>query len=104
MYTCPIELSDVRYNASTGCFEASVTVHDNSTIRSYACEIDAPISMTFEDAAKGLARQAIRRHQSRGGLFSEITSYTPRARAGRPGFDPVRWLEELVTRPGRRAA
>ena len=104
MYTCPIELSDVRYNASTACFEASVTVHDNSTVRQYACAIAAPISTSFEEAAKGLARQAIRRHQHRGGLFSEVTSFRPKARAGRRGFDPVRWLGELVKRPGEHAA
>ncbi|MFC6636478.1 orotidine 5-phosphate decarboxylase [Sulfitobacter sp. JBTF-M27] len=104
MYTCPIQLSDVRYNASSSSFEALVTVHDNSTVRRYACAINAPISMTFEDAAKGLARQAIRRHQHRGGLFSNAACHAPKQRAGRPGFDPLRWLESIVTRPGRKAA
>ncbi|NNK15964.1 MAG: orotidine 5-phosphate decarboxylase [Sulfitobacter sp.] len=104
MYTCPIQLSDVRYNASNGSFEASVTVHDNSTVRRYACSINAPISTTFKDAAEGLARQAVRRHQHRGGLFSEVATYAPKQRAGRPGFDPLRWLESIATRPGRKAA
>ncbi|MEW9919824.1 orotidine 5-phosphate decarboxylase [Marimonas sp. MJW-29] len=104
MYTCPIQLSDVRYNAATQSFEASVTVHDNSTVRRYACAIDAPITMTFEDAARGLSRQAIRRHQHRGGLFSEVGTYKVRQRAGRRGFDPLRWFEGIVSRPGRTAA
>ena len=104
MYTCPVELSDVRYNASIGCFEASVTVHDSSTVRKYACAIAAPISTTFEEAAKGLARQAIRRHQHRGGLFSERLPRMTKGRAGRRDFDPVRWLADLVKGPGRHAA
>ena len=104
MYTCPIQLKDVRYNAATQCFEASVTVHDNSTVRSYACAIAAPITMNFDDASRGLARQAIRRHQHRGGLFSEVGRFEPRQRAGRKGFDPVRWLENLIGLPERRAA
>ena len=104
MYTCPIQLSDVRYNAASGAFEASVTVHDNSTVRRYACAIDAPITMTFEEASRGLAQQALRRHQRRGGLFSEVLTPKPRQRAGRPGFAPLQWLEGLISRSDRTAA
>jgi len=104
MYTCPIELSSVRYNAAAQQFEASVTVHDNTIIRRYACAIPAPISMPFEQASKGLAKQAIRRHQARGGLFSEVTHVASQQRAGRRSFDPVRWLESLLNTEGRTAA
>ncbi len=104
MYTCPIQLTDVRYNAASQTFEALVTVHDNTLVRRYACAFQAPMTLTFDDAAKGLAKQAIRRHQHRGGLFSEPNSHKPRQRAGRPGFDPVRWLESLITRSDRTAA
>ena len=62
MQTVPLQLSDVIYNAATQSFEALVTAHDAGTARSYACAIDAPITMAFEDAAAGLARQAMRRH------------------------------------------
>ncbi|MEX0370146.1 MAG: hypothetical protein AB3N09_05895 [Tateyamaria sp.] len=62
MQTVPLQLSDVIYNAATQSFEALVTVHDTGETRSYACAIDAPITMAFEDAAAGLAKQAMRRH------------------------------------------
>lgn len=62
MQTVPLQLSDVIYNAATQSFEALVTVHDAGGARSYACAIDAPITMEFEDAAKGLTTQAMRRH------------------------------------------
>ncbi|WP_299609173.1 orotidine 5-phosphate decarboxylase [uncultured Tateyamaria sp.] len=62
MQTVPLQLSDVIYNAATQSFEALVTVHDAQGPRSYACAIDAPITMEFEDAAEGLATQAMRRH------------------------------------------
>lgn len=104
MYTCPIQMKDVRYNAINQSFEATITVHDNTILRSYACAIQAPITTSFEDAARGLSKQAIRRHQSRGGLFSEQSRPLPRTRAGRRGFDPIRWLEGLMHLPGQRAA
>ncbi len=104
MYTCPIQLSDVRYNAATQRFEASVTVRDNTINRTYACDIAAPITMSFDEVSRGLAKQAIRRHQHRGGLFSETDASHPRLRAKRKGFDPIRWLDGLITRPDRSAA
>ncbi|WP_299548905.1 orotidine 5-phosphate decarboxylase [uncultured Tateyamaria sp.] len=64
MQTVPLQLSDVIYNAATQSFEALVTVHDTVRERSYACAISAPITMEFEDAAKGLATQAMRRHSN----------------------------------------
>ena len=64
MPTVPLQLSDVIYNAATQSFEALVTLHDDRGARSYACAIDAPIEMNFEDAATGLATQAMRRHSS----------------------------------------
>ncbi|WP_299298205.1 orotidine 5-phosphate decarboxylase [uncultured Tateyamaria sp.] len=62
MQTVPLQLTDVIYNAATQTFEARVTVHDRKGAHSYACAIDAPITMEFEDAAAGLATQAMRRH------------------------------------------
>lgn len=104
MQTRPIQLTDVIYNAANQSFEALVTVHDDDISRKYACAINAPISMSFEDAAKGLTKQALRRHKSNGGIYSEVTFPVPAQRAGRRSFDPVRWLESLVHLPGRRAA
>ena len=65
MYTIPLQFSDVIYNAANQTFEALVTVHDQSGARRYACAISAPIDMEFEDAAKGLSTQAMRRHGRR---------------------------------------
>jgi hypothetical protein len=104
MQTRPVQLTDVIYNAANQSFEALVTVHEDGISRKYACAIDAPISMSFEDAAHGLTTQAMRRHGSDMGTYSEINAPTPPQRAGRRTFDPVRWLENLVHLPGQRAA
>ena len=83
MHTVPLQLSDVIYNAATQSFEAVVTVHDTSGARSYACAIDAPITMAFKDAAKGLATQAMRRHTHGRADRVHMPSATPSPRAGR---------------------
>ncbi len=62
------ELSNVIYNAAEQAFEAKVTLHEGDRCFSYACAINAPITMSFEDAAKGLARQALRKHGAPHGL------------------------------------
>ncbi|KZY25995.1 MULTISPECIES: orotidine 5-phosphate decarboxylase [unclassified Sulfitobacter] len=104
MQTRQIQLTEVIYNAANQTFEALVTVNDGDLTRKYACAIDAPISMSFEDAADGLRRQALRRYEVRGGLYSEARPHVPALRAGRPAFDPRRWLEGLMRLPGRNAA
>lgn len=104
MYTCPIELADVRYNAAEQQFEASVRVHDNTILRTYACAIPAPITMAFADASKGLAKQAIRRHVRCDGLFSQTVLAVPQQRAAKRSVDPMRWLERLIKLPDRTAA
>ena len=104
MQTRPTQLTDVIYNAATQSFEALVTVHDGDTSRKYPCAINAPIDMTFEDAAKGLTLQALRRDRARTDTFSRLAPHMPTQRAGRTGFDPKRWLESIVYLPGRRVA
>lgn len=104
MLTGPIQFKDVIYNAATRSFEALVAVHDNGQTYKYACAIEAPISMPFEDAARGLCTQARRRHMARGGLRSVTQRHIPVNRNGRPKFDPVRWLEMLINRPDANAA
>lgn len=64
------ELTDVIYNAAEQAFEAKVTLHDGTDSHSYACAIEAPITMSFEDAAKGLTTQALRKHGAPVGLRS----------------------------------
>ena len=83
MQTVPLQLSDVIYNAATQSFEALVTVHDSQGARSYACAIDAPITMPFSDAANGLATQAMRRHTHGRAGATHMPSATPSPRAGR---------------------
>lgn len=80
-----VELSNVIYNAANQSFEALATVYAGSLTRSFACEINAPIDMKFEDAAKGLSTQALRRFNGRGGLSSvhPVTTRAPKIRAGR---------------------
>lgn len=99
-----IRLDNVVYNAATQRFEATVTVFGHGPVRKFACSIDAPITMTFEDAASGLAKQAMRRYEKRGGLHSTMNTPPPRQRAGRLGFDPMRWLEGILKHPGHKAA
>jgi len=78
MYTIPLQFSDVIYNAANQTFEALVTVHDVSEARRYACAISAPIDMEFEDAAKGLSTQAMRRH-GRGDFGSVLQFSRPQS-------------------------
>ncbi|MEX3313545.1 orotidine 5-phosphate decarboxylase [Sulfitobacter sp. PS-8MA] len=104
MQTRPIQMTDVLYNAANQCFEALVTVQDGKQKRRYACAIDAPITMSFNDAADGLRRQALRRHAQGRGLSSEVLRHVPAQRAGRRSFDPLRWLEEVMHFSGRDAA
>lgn len=104
MRTSPIQLADVIYNAANQCFEGLVTVHDKYGSARYACAINAPITMSFEDAAKGLATQARRRHAAKGSLRSKRLYQAPRSRAGRMGRDPVKWLAELISGTDKKAA
>jgi hypothetical protein len=99
-----IELSDVIYNAADQSFEALVTIHEPRSHYRYACSIIGPITMTFEDAAQGLTRQAQRRHRMARGLRSETRHHIPPARAGRPRFDAVGWLSGLIAQSDQNAA
>lgn len=83
MQTVPLQLTDVIYNAATQSFEALVTVHDGRGARSYACAINAPIDMSFEDAAAGLATQATRRHSHGRADSIQTPSPSVQQRAGR---------------------
>ena len=94
MQTVPLELSDVIYNAATQSFEARVTVHDRTGARSYACAIDAPITMEFADAADGLVTQALRRHARGRADATRLPTATPAQRAGRA----TTWRKLIVDR------
>lgn len=100
----PVQLTDVIYNAADQCFEALVTVHDGDNSKKYACAINAPIEMTFADAAEGLKVQALRRHTGNAGLASRFITPRPLQRAGRPARSTMEWLQNLIRTPGRHAA
>lgn len=60
----PVELTDVIFNSTTQAFEARAFVRDPEGEQSYACAIEAPITTEFEQAAKLLVAQALRRHMT----------------------------------------
>ena len=94
MQNRPIQLSNVIFNPATQCFEAVAHVHDGHRSRSYACAIAAPITLSFEDAARGLADQALQRHATTPGLSSHFAPLTAQRRATRSG--PVRPVDQVV--------
>lgn len=104
MFTVPIKLTDVVYNAASQSFEASATIYGSGVVRWYACSIDVRISTSFEGAAEALKKQALRRHNGCGGLCSRVSTSAVRPRAWRARFDPQRWLQSLLNTPGIRAA
>lgn len=98
MYNRAVELNNVIYNAANQSFEALATVYAGKSSRSFACAIEAPIDMSFEDAAAGLKTQAIRRFDGRGGLSSThpLIKVQAQVRAGRtPPQKPVDAFEML---------
>lgn len=99
-----VQLSDVIYNAASQCFEALVTVSDSALAKQYPCAIEAPITMTFQQAAMGLEKQALRKHSSGRSLFSKTLRNRPTVRAGRAAFDPQLWLDQLGLMTHRNAA
>ena len=61
-----VQLDHVTYNAATRAFEARAILHDHGNRYTYACAIDAPITMEFDDAAGRMSRQAFRLHRVAG--------------------------------------
>ena len=57
-----------------------------------------------EQAAEGLAKQALRRHRNRGGMFSHLSPSGFARRGGRQAFDSKRWLEDVMAQPLTSAA
>ncbi len=104
MQTSKVKISDVIYNAATSSFEALVTVYGEHMPRKYACSIDAPIALPFEEAAAGLKRQALRRHKAETGMFSVISPNRPAPRAGRAPRTLSTWIKSLPTLRDDRAA
>ena len=68
-----VELSDVTYNAANRAFEARATLHDGGIQHSYACMIEGPITLAFEDAAGRLSRQAFKMHRMAGRMRARGT-------------------------------
>ena len=98
------QITQVIYNAGAQRFEALVTVGTGADAAKYPCAIEAPITMTFEDATKGLVTQALRNHKTHTGLRSFTRRHVATVRAGRPRFDPRIWLSQLSMRSFIKAA
>ncbi|MEH6830548.1 orotidine 5-phosphate decarboxylase [Sulfitobacter sp.] len=90
-----VHLSEVIYNGATQSFEALATVSTQTDTKTYPCSIEAPMSMSFERAAKGLETQALRKSASGKGMYSQMRHHMATVRAGRPRFDPRAWLAQL---------
>lgn len=90
-----VQLSQVIYNAATQSFEALATVTTQTETKTYPCAIEAPITMSFERAAKGLKIKALRKSASNSGMYSQMRHHMAAVRAGRPRFDPRTWLAQL---------
>lgn len=90
-----VQLCNVIYNASTQCFEALASVSSRTGTKKYPCTIEAPITMTFEQAAAGLKTKALRLHAKGKGMSSYMRDHRATLRAGRPKFDPRSWLVQL---------
>jgi hypothetical protein len=103
MFTSQIQPTDVVYNPADQTFDATVTLYDKGAARRYACAIDAPITMSFDDAAKGLRTKALRLHTNNAGLTSVMAS-----RAGKPTsksrFALKGWVHAILNSPGTSAA
>lgn len=104
MFTSPVQLTDVIYNAANQTFEATVTIYDQGTAKRYACSITAPITTSFADAAKGLKTKALRLHAKSTGLASTLLPTPARAPAKRRPFNPTNWLHSLLKNRNPRAA
>ena len=99
----PVQLTDVTYNAAEQAFDALVSVYDDNAVKKYACSIEAPITMSYAEAAEGLKVQALRCHQQQKGMVSEVSRHMPTPRAGREPVNAFRWLNAIMS-PGQRAA
>lgn len=90
-----VQLRNVTYNAANQSFEALATVTSQSGTRTHPCFIEAPVTMSFEGAAKGLETQALRNDTRESGLSSQMRHRVVPVRAGRQRFGPRAWLAQL---------
>ena len=55
-----MRINNLRYNASSGAFEASVDIQRDGRMFRYPCELVAPQTMEPASIAAGLAARALR--------------------------------------------
>ena len=55
-----MRINNLRYNASSGAFEASVDIQRDGRMFRYPCELRAPQTMEPASIAAGLAARALR--------------------------------------------
>lgn len=54
-----MRINNLRYNARTGTFEASVDIQRNGRMFRYPCEVSGPQSMDPATVTAGLAQKAL---------------------------------------------
>ena len=67
-----ISLGNVRYNASTGAFEARVDITRSGNTFRYPCEYAAPITMDLNDVRAGLRRRALAMSDTQPDVMSRV--------------------------------
>ncbi|MEP2028711.1 MAG: orotidine 5-phosphate decarboxylase [Paracoccaceae bacterium] len=77
-------ISDVIYNAANQSFEATVTLFESSVPVKYACQISAPITMSFDEASRRLIAQARRQQKTPSALRARMMPAHCRAVPRRP--------------------
>ncbi|MGB3247004.1 MAG: hypothetical protein WBB25_20920 [Sulfitobacter sp.] len=106
MITDPVCTDDIRYNATSGCFEAKVTLHVTGSTWVYGCEVKADLSLDYTDAETALRAEAQRRHIANRGLRSTRQGDAPHQlrSAKRRAAETTGLLTQFRNFGGRRAA
>lgn len=96
-----IEMSDVIYNAAEQVFEACVIIHSDPASVHYACSLPAPITTSFEEAARGLRRDALRQAKNGARNASYIRTIGAEVSPLRP---LPRWSDRIMSPVDNHAA
>lgn len=67
-----ISLGDVRYNATSGAFEARVDVARGTSTFRYPCSVAGPVTMDMDQVRASLKRRAMRMSDTSPDLMSHI--------------------------------
>jgi hypothetical protein len=65
-----ISLGNIRYNPTTGAYEARVDIDRKGRIYRYPCSVQGTLMMEEGDVRRGLTQQAMQLARVEGGLSS----------------------------------